>query len=233
MKGKLLFGAGSPQATSWAHGPAAQPTKSSRPAGRKLWESKPVQDKVAAAAGAVKEKAPEVSEQLAEAARRAGTVISSAVHRDAGQPNASGGSPADKNPDQPFRDPAGTLPPNRSGYPALLGRRRRPHGLSGRRRRLQREIPAGRPPPWPPAFPTATPGPTVRGNKESRLSLQPAGGWFQSARGRRAPAIAAPRRLPVAAGPARRGRRRGRPGARARVPPAAWCRSAPTEHRGR
>ena len=39
---------------------------------------------MAAAAEAVKEKAPEVSEQLGEAARRAGTVISSAVHRDAG-----------------------------------------------------------------------------------------------------------------------------------------------------
>ena len=35
-----------------------------------------------AAAEAVKEKAPEVSEQLGEAARRAGTVITSAVHRD-------------------------------------------------------------------------------------------------------------------------------------------------------
>ncbi len=48
-----------------------------------LWASKPVQDNVSAATEAVKEKAPEVSEQLAEAARRAGTVISSAVHREA------------------------------------------------------------------------------------------------------------------------------------------------------
>ena len=35
-----------------------------------------------AATAAVKEKAPEVSEQLGEAARRAGTVIGSAVRRD-------------------------------------------------------------------------------------------------------------------------------------------------------
>jgi hypothetical protein len=37
---------------------------------------------VAAATEAVKDKAPEVSDQLTEAARRAGTVISSAMHRD-------------------------------------------------------------------------------------------------------------------------------------------------------
>ncbi|MDQ0754559.1 YtxH domain-containing protein [Arthrobacter sp. B3I4] len=55
-----------------------------------LWESKPVQDKVAAATEAVKEKAPEVSGQLTEAARRAGTVIGSAVRRD----DATSGAPA-------------------------------------------------------------------------------------------------------------------------------------------
>jgi hypothetical protein len=37
---------------------------------------------VAAATEAVKDKAPDVPGQLTEAARRAGTVISSAVHRD-------------------------------------------------------------------------------------------------------------------------------------------------------
>ena len=55
---------------------------SSKPRAAALWESKPVQDKVAAATETVKEKAPEVSEQLGEAARRAGTVIGFAVRRD-------------------------------------------------------------------------------------------------------------------------------------------------------
>ncbi|MFF2030975.1 YtxH domain-containing protein [Arthrobacter sp. NPDC058192] len=98
MKGKLLLGVG--LAAGYVLG-----SRSGRAAYEKLkarstelWQSKPVQDKVAAAAGAVKDKAPEVSEQLTEAARRAGTVISSAVHRDASQPNATGGSAAEKTP---------------------------------------------------------------------------------------------------------------------------------------
>lgn len=82
MKSKLLFGTG--MAAGFVLG-----SRSGRAAYEKikaraaaLWESKPVQDKVTAATEAVKEKAPEVSDQLTEAARRAGTVISSAVHRD-------------------------------------------------------------------------------------------------------------------------------------------------------
>lgn len=109
MKAKLLFGTG--MAAGFVlgsrSGRAAYEKLKSRAAS--LWESKPVQDKVTAAAEAVKEKAPEVSEQLAEAARRAGTVIGSAVRRDnapdgtagieaagdAGHPgNATGGIPA-------------------------------------------------------------------------------------------------------------------------------------------
>ncbi len=82
MKAKLLFGTG--LATGYVlgsrSGRAAYEKLKTRAAG--LWESKPVQDKVAAATEAVKEKAPEVSSQLTEAARRAGTVISSAVRRD-------------------------------------------------------------------------------------------------------------------------------------------------------
>lgn len=81
MKAKLLFGTG--MAVGYVLG-----SRSGRAAYEKLktraaalWESKPVQDKVAAATEAVMDKAPEVSEQLTEAARRAGTVISSAVHR--------------------------------------------------------------------------------------------------------------------------------------------------------
>jgi len=48
---------------------------------------------VAAAAETVKDKAPEASEHLGEAARRAGTVISSAVHRDAGHGSTSAATP--------------------------------------------------------------------------------------------------------------------------------------------
>ncbi|MEO5778714.1 MULTISPECIES: YtxH domain-containing protein [Arthrobacter] len=83
MKGKLLFGTG--LAAGYVLG-----TRSGRANYDKLkeraaalWASKPVQDKVSAAAEAVKDKAPEVSDQLAEAARRAGTVIGSAMHREA------------------------------------------------------------------------------------------------------------------------------------------------------
>ena len=83
MKGKLLFGAGiaAGYVLGSRSGRAAYEKLKARAAA--LWESQPVQDKVAAATEAVKEKAPEVSEQLGEAARRAGTVIGSAVHRDA------------------------------------------------------------------------------------------------------------------------------------------------------
>ena len=82
MKAKLLFGTGlaAGYVLGSRSGRAAYEKLKARAAS--LWESKPVQDKVAAATEAVKEKAPEVSSQLTEAARRAGTVISSAVRRD-------------------------------------------------------------------------------------------------------------------------------------------------------
>ncbi|MET1020756.1 MAG: YtxH domain-containing protein [Arthrobacter sp.] len=89
MKGKLLFGVGI--AAGYVLG-----SRSGRAAYEKLktratavWESQPVQDKVAAATDVVKEKAPEVSEQLGEAARRAGTVIGSAVRRDSSSQGAA------------------------------------------------------------------------------------------------------------------------------------------------
>ncbi len=82
MKGKFLFGTG--LAAGYVLG-----TRSGRASYEKikaraeaLWSSKPVQDKVAAAAEAVKDKAPEVADQLTEAARRAGAAIGSAVHRE-------------------------------------------------------------------------------------------------------------------------------------------------------
>jgi len=108
MKAKLLFGTGlvAGFVLGSRSGRAAYDKIKARAAG--IWNSKPVQDKVAAATEAVKDKAPEVSDQLTEAARRAGTVISSAMHRDkspdsdsakdspakAGVPTTEGGLPA-------------------------------------------------------------------------------------------------------------------------------------------
>ncbi len=83
MKGKLIFGAGiaAGYVLGARSGRAAYEKLKARATG--LWASQPVQDTVSAAAGAVKDKAPEVTEQLGEAARRAGTVIVSAVRSDA------------------------------------------------------------------------------------------------------------------------------------------------------
>jgi len=102
MKGKILFGAGiaAGYVLGSRSGRAAYEKLKARAAG--LWESQPVQDKVTAATAAVKEKAPEVSEQFGEAARRAGTVIGSAVRRDSSatgnvdksSDNAAAGIPA-------------------------------------------------------------------------------------------------------------------------------------------
>ena len=93
MKGKLLFGIGAAAGyvLGSRSGRAAYDKLKARSA--ELWQSKPVQDKVAAAAETLKDKAPEVTGQLGEAARRAGTVISSAVHRDAGHGSTSAATP--------------------------------------------------------------------------------------------------------------------------------------------
>jgi hypothetical protein len=87
MKAKLLFGAGiaAGYVLGSRSGRAAYDKLKGRAAG--LWESKPVQDKVAAATEAVKERAPELPGQLTEAARRASTVIGSATHRDRAEHN--------------------------------------------------------------------------------------------------------------------------------------------------
>ncbi|MGY4541701.1 uncharacterized protein YcfJ [Arthrobacter sp. UYNi723] len=83
MKSKLLLGIGiaAGYVLGSRSGRAAYDKLKARAAN--IWDSKPVQDKVSAATEAIKEKAPEVADQLGEAARRAGTVISSAVHHDA------------------------------------------------------------------------------------------------------------------------------------------------------
>lgn len=108
MKKKLLFGTG--MAAGYVlgsrSGRAAYEKIKARAAG--IWDSKPVQDKVAAATEAVKEKAPEVSDQLTEAARRAGTVISSAIHRDSSKSDASKTVGADGY--KPDADAEGSVP---------------------------------------------------------------------------------------------------------------------------
>jgi len=82
VKNKLLLGVG--VAVGYVlgsrSGRAAYDKLKARAAG--VWDSKPVQDKVSVATEAIKEKAPEVAGQLGEAARRAGTVLGSAVNRD-------------------------------------------------------------------------------------------------------------------------------------------------------
>lgn len=80
MKSKLLLGIGiaAGYVLGSRSGRAAYDKLKARAAS--IWDSQPVQDKVTAATEAIKEKAPEVADQLGEAARRAGTVIGSAVH---------------------------------------------------------------------------------------------------------------------------------------------------------
>lgn len=82
MKNKLLLGVGiaAGYVLGSRSGRAAYDKLKARAAG--IWDSKPVQEKVSVATEAIKEKAPEVADQLTEAARRAGTVIGSAMHRD-------------------------------------------------------------------------------------------------------------------------------------------------------
>ncbi len=88
MKSKLLLGIGiaAGYVLGSRSGRAAYDKLKARAAS--IWDSKPVQDKVSAATEAIKEKAPEVADQLGEAARRAGTVIGSAVHHDAASGNS-------------------------------------------------------------------------------------------------------------------------------------------------
>lgn len=94
MKNKLLLGVG--VAVGYVlgsrSGRAAYDKLKARAAG--IWDSKPVQDKVSVATETIKEKAPEVADQLGEAARRAGTVIGSAMHRDTSAGHAAAGTSA-------------------------------------------------------------------------------------------------------------------------------------------
>lgn len=111
MKGKFLFATGlaAGYVLGSRSGRAAYDKLKARSA--ELWHSKPVQDKVAAAAETVKDKAPEVSEHLGEAARRAGTVLSSAVHRDAGHGSTSAATPGTATPGKQGAATPGTPAP--------------------------------------------------------------------------------------------------------------------------
>lgn len=84
MKSKLLLGIGlaAGYVLGARSGRAAYEKIKARATG--IWESEPVQQKVAAATETLKEKAPEVADQLGEAARRAGTVLGQSVHRESG-----------------------------------------------------------------------------------------------------------------------------------------------------
>ena len=99
MKSKLLLGIGiaAGYVLGSRSGRAAYDKLKARAAS--IWDSKPVQDKVSAATEAIKEKAPDVADQLGEAARRAGTVISSAVHHDAASGNSKSGNSKSKTSD--------------------------------------------------------------------------------------------------------------------------------------
>jgi hypothetical protein len=120
MKAKLLFGAGLAAGfvLGSRSGRAAYEKIKARAAG--IWDSKPVQDKVAAASeavsAAVREKAPEVSDQLTEAARRAGTVISSAMHRDTHKDTGTTAGIAGTGAEMP----AGDYVPSHSAHPETI-----------------------------------------------------------------------------------------------------------------
>ena len=99
MKSKLLLGIGiaAGYVLGSRSGRAAYDKLKARAAS--VWDSKPVQDKVSATTEAIKEKAPDVADQLGEAARRAGTVISSAVHHDSTAGNSATGNSKSKTSD--------------------------------------------------------------------------------------------------------------------------------------
>jgi hypothetical protein len=111
MKNKLLLGVGiaAGYVLGSRSGRAAYDKLKARAAG--IWDSKPVQDKVAVATETIKEKAPEVADQLTEAARRAGTVIGSAMHRE----GASGDKTSATSDDATKAGASGTSAPGTSG----------------------------------------------------------------------------------------------------------------------
>ncbi|TLM75525.1 hypothetical protein [Pseudarthrobacter sp. NamB4] len=111
MKNKLLLGVGiaAGYVLGSRSGRAAYDKLKARAAG--IWDSKPVQDKVAVATEAIKEKAPEVADQLSEAARRAGTVLGSAMHRE----GSSGGSKSSTSDDETTAGPPVTSTTGGSG----------------------------------------------------------------------------------------------------------------------
>jgi hypothetical protein len=115
MKSKLLLGVGiaAGYVLGSRSGRAAYDKLKARAAG--IWDSKPVQDKVTAATEAIREKAPEVADQLGEAARRAGTVMGSAMHHntasgDAKAKTSDAGAPVGTAGSDSHSAPAGSAP---------------------------------------------------------------------------------------------------------------------------
>ena len=125
MKSKLLLGVGiaAGYVLGSRSGRAAYDKLKARAAG--IWDSKPVQDKITAATEAIKEKAPEVADQLGEAARRASTVIGSAIHHDttSGDDKAKtsdAGAPVGTPGSDSYSAPAGDHIPAHSTHPETV-----------------------------------------------------------------------------------------------------------------
>jgi hypothetical protein len=125
MKSKLLLGVGiaAGYVLGSRSGRAAYDKLKARAAG--IWDSKPVQDKVTAATEAIKEKAPEVADQLGEAARRASTVIGSAMHHDTAPGDnkaktSDAGAPVGTAGSDSYSAPAGDHIPAHSTHPETV-----------------------------------------------------------------------------------------------------------------
>ena len=125
MKSKLFLGVGiaAGYVLGSRSGRAAYDKLKARAAG--IWDSKPVQDKVTAATEAIKEKAPEVADQLGEAACRASTVIGSAMHHDTASGDAKtktsdAGAPVGATGSSSYSAPAGDHIPAHSTHPETV-----------------------------------------------------------------------------------------------------------------
>ena len=125
MKSKLLLGVGiaAGYVLGSRSGRAAYDKLKARAAG--IWDSKPVQDKVTAATEAIREKAPEVADQLGEAARRAGTVMGSAMHHntasgDAKAKTSDAGAQVGTAGSDSYSAPAGDHIPAHSTHPETV-----------------------------------------------------------------------------------------------------------------
>jgi hypothetical protein len=81
VKGKLMFGAGLALGYVMGSKSGRSAYDSLKTKSQQLWQNPTVQDKVHEATGAVKDKAPEVAEQLTGAAKKAGSAAASKLPR--------------------------------------------------------------------------------------------------------------------------------------------------------